>query len=88
MRFEDVWQRHTAAVRTADAYAQVIVPKATAAYELSLARYREMALAYPLVLAAQRALLAASDAHLDAVAEQARAEVLLRGFLLSAEGDM
>ena len=37
--------------------ARVIVPKAITAYEMSLARYREMALAYPLVLTAQRALL-------------------------------
>ena len=49
------------------AYGSVVVPKATAAYEMSLARYREMALAYPLVLTAQRALLEASDAEIDAV---------------------
>jgi len=62
-------------------------PKAVTAYEMSLARYREMALAYPLVLTAQRAMLEASDAEIAAVADAGRAVVLLRGFLLG-EGEM
>ena len=55
---------YTAATLSLRAYGGVIVPKSMAAYEMSLARYREMALAYPLVLTAQRALLEASDAEI------------------------
>ncbi len=86
-RFEAVWRDYTAATLSVRAYGSVVVPKATAAFEMSLARYREMALAYPLVLTAQRALLEASVAEIDAAADAARAAVLLQGYLLG-EGAM
>ena len=86
-RFESVWRDYTAATLSLRAYGSVVVPKATAAFEMSLARYREMALAYPLVLTAQRALLEASVAEIDAAADAARAAVLLQGYLLG-EGAM
>jgi outer membrane protein, heavy metal efflux system len=57
--------RYISAVQSSEAYRSEILPRAEEAYKLYLARYREMAAAYPRVLMAQRALFELSAEYLD-----------------------
>ncbi|MDP6581154.1 MAG: TolC family protein, partial [Vicinamibacterales bacterium] len=81
-RLADVFERYASERSRADVYREEIVPRAEQAYQMFLARYREMASAYPQVLIAQRALLQSTDEYLDAVASASRDAVLIEGMLL------
>ena len=65
-----------------DRYRSAVIPKAERAYELYLARFREMAAAYPQVLIAQRTLAQVKAEYLDALDDVWRHAILLQGFLL------
>jgi cobalt-zinc-cadmium efflux system outer membrane protein len=58
-----------------------MLPKAEEAYRLYLARYREMAAAYPQVLVAQRTFFEMSNEYLEQLDEAWRAAIELQGFL-------
>jgi outer membrane protein, heavy metal efflux system len=63
-------------------YRSAVIPKAERAYQLYLARFKEMAAAYPQVLIAQRTLAQVQAEYLDALDDVWRHAVLLQGFLL------
>jgi len=69
------------ALRDAEAYRSEILPRAEEAYRLYLARYREMAAAYPQVLVAQRTFFEMSTEYLSSLNEAWRAALQLQGFL-------
>jgi cobalt-zinc-cadmium efflux system outer membrane protein len=69
------------ALRESESYRTEIIPKAEEAYRLYLARYREMAAAYPQVLIAQRSLLELSARYLERVEEAWQSALDIQGFL-------
>jgi len=85
-RFADQFEQYSLATTQADIYRQEILPRAQEAHQLFVARYREMAAAYPQVLIAQRTLLQATDQYLDTLVDAWQAAVLLEGGL--AEGGL
>ncbi|MBI4888673.1 MAG: TolC family protein [Acidobacteria bacterium] len=73
--------RYLTALRSAEAYRAEILPRAEQAYTLYLARYREMAAAYPQVLTSQRTLFDMSVRYLDSVEDAWRSALRLEGAL-------
>jgi cobalt-zinc-cadmium efflux system outer membrane protein len=69
------------ALRESESYRTEIIPKAEEAYRLYLARYREMAAAYPQVLIAQRTLLELSSRYLERLEEAWETSLQIQGFL-------
>lgn len=69
------------ALRASEAYRSEILPRAEEAYRLYLARYREMAAAYPQVLVAQRTRFEMSDNYLESLNETWHSALQLQGFL-------
>lgn len=69
------------ALRESESYRDDILPRAGQAYQLYLARYREMGAAYPQVLVAQRTLIEMSRAYLESLENAWRSGVRLQGFL-------
>lgn len=69
------------AVRAAESYRTEILPRAEEAYTLYLARYREMAAAYPQVLVAQRTLFELSAEYLTSLNDAWRSALRLQGYL-------
>jgi outer membrane protein, heavy metal efflux system len=69
------------AFRASEAYRSEILPRAEEAYRLYLARYREMAAAYPQVLVAQRTLFEMSNEYLGSLNEAWQTALQLQGFL-------
>lgn len=69
------------ALRAAEAYRIEILPRAEEAYKLYLARYREMAAAYPQVLVAQRTLFEMSNEYFESLTDAWRSALQLQGFL-------
>ena len=67
--------------RASEVYRTEILPRAEEAYRLYLARYREMAAAYPQVLVAQRTLFELSAEYLEQLDEAWQAALGLQGFL-------
>jgi cobalt-zinc-cadmium efflux system outer membrane protein len=63
-------------------YRTSVIPKAERAHQLYLARFREMAAAYPQVLIAQRTLAQVKAEYLDALDDVWHHAILLQGFLL------
>jgi cobalt-zinc-cadmium efflux system outer membrane protein len=66
-------------------YRESILARAEQAYQLHLARYRQMAAAYPQVLLSQRTLFEAETAYVGALGRLWESVVLLQGMLLSEE---
>ena len=83
-RLADVFERYATASTKARAYRGAIVPRAEESHRLFLARYEEMAAAYPQVLIAQRTLFQVSEEYLEALATSWRAAILIEGQLLGA----
>ena len=81
-RAADVFDAYLTALRTSDSYRDQILPRAEEAYTLYLARYREMAAAYPQVLIAQRTVFQANEQYVNAAENAWRAAVELEGLLL------
>lgn len=66
-RLAGVFDDYLTSLRTAEAYRTDILPRAEQAYDLFLARFREMAAAYPQVLIAQRTLFQVNEQYLEAL---------------------
>ena len=81
-RAADVFNDYLTNLRNAEAYRAEIVPRAEESYRLYLARYREMAAAYPQVLVAQRTLYQVSDEYVRAAEMAWMASLQLQGLLL------
>lgn len=73
--------RYLTALRSAESYRAEILPRAEQAYTLYLARYRELAAAYPQVLVAQRTLFDMSVRYLTSVEDAWRSALRLQGML-------
>lgn len=82
-RLAVVFDEYLTALRSAEIYRTEVLPRAEQAYELYLARFREMAAAYPQVLVAQRTLVQVSDEYLEALDTAWQAAVALEGLLLT-----
>lgn len=83
--FAGVWAEYLSAARESETYRKEILPRAEEAYRLYLARYKEMAAAYPQVLVAQRRLLELSSEYLRSVESAWRSALDLQG-LLAGDG--
>jgi outer membrane protein, heavy metal efflux system len=81
-RAADVFNEYLTSLRNAETYRAEILPRAEEAYRLYLARYREMAAAYPQVLVAQRTLYQVSDEYVRAAEMAWTAALQLQGLLL------
>jgi cobalt-zinc-cadmium efflux system outer membrane protein len=73
---------YAAARERADRYRTEVVPRAEKAHALYLARFREMAAAYPQVLIARRAWFDAQREYVEALGDAWRHAVLLQGQML------
>ena len=82
-RLAGAFDSYLTALRAAEVYRAEILPRAEEAYRLYLARYRDMAAAYPQVLIAQRTLLEMNDEYVKTLEEGWRAALLIQGFLVS-----
>lgn len=69
------------ALRAAESYRAEILPRAEEAYTLYLARYREMAAAYPQVLVAQRTLFELSAEYITSLNDAWQSALRLQGYL-------
>ena len=83
-RLADVFARYSTATTRVRAYRDEIVPRAAESHRLFLARYQEIAAAYPQVLIAQRTLFQVSEEYLQALATSWHAAILIEGQLLDA----
>ena len=81
-RLAELFEQYSTAARRAASYRNAIVPNAEEAHQLFLARFQEVAAAYPQVLIAQRTLFQVTEQYLEALAEAWRASVLIDGLLL------
>ncbi|MEO8482758.1 MAG: TolC family protein [Acidobacteriota bacterium] len=81
-RFADIFEEYETARTAAVTYKADILPRAQRAYEMYLAKYREMAAPYPQVLMAQRGLLQMTEQYINAVEHAWRAVVRLQGFVV------
>lgn len=77
-----VFDEYLTALRETEVYRDEIVPMAEEAYRLYLARYREMAAAYPQVLIAQRTLFEMTTEYFESLEDAWRAALRLQGFLV------
>ena len=80
-RFADVFARYDSARTLAETYRGTVLPRVEQAYDLQLAKYREMAAAYPTVLQAQRTLFEMTAQYLDAMDRAWMAASALRSAL-------
>jgi len=74
--YKNAWQR-------TERYSKKIIPRAQKAYDLYLARFREMAASYPQVLIAQRTLFQSRADYIEALVDLRQSLVLIQGMLLS-----
>lgn len=81
-RLADVFERYASARQSADTYRTAVLPRAEQAWQMYLKRYREMAAAYPQVIAAQRTFVQVNREYLEALDTAWRAAIQLEGFLL------
>ncbi len=70
----------------AEAYRSTVLPRAEQAHDLYLARYREMAAAYPDVLTSAQTLATMREEYLDAMEAAWDAAVRLQGLLVAGGG--
>ena len=82
-RFSVNFRMYQNARQAAEQYEKQIIPRAQQAYDLYLAKFRQMAAAYPQVLIAQRTLFQVQAEYVRAVVTAQQNAVLLQGFLLS-----
>jgi outer membrane protein, heavy metal efflux system len=79
--FASEFAAYLTALNDSETYRTEILPRAEEAYRLYLARYREMAAAYPQVLIAQRNLFELSTQYLQSVEDGWQATLRIQGFL-------
>jgi cobalt-zinc-cadmium efflux system outer membrane protein len=84
-RFAPVFASYQQESMRVSRYRESILARAEQAYQLHLARYRQMAAAYPQVLLSQRTLFEAETAYVGALGRLWESVVLLQGMLLSEE---
>lgn len=82
-RAEPLAQSYQTARFTADRYRTELIPRAQRAYELYLAKYKSMAMAYPQVLVSQRTLFQLQIGYLSALHDQWAAAIALENYTLS-----
>lgn len=82
----DVFEQYLTALHAAEVYRTRVLPRAEESYQLYLARYREMAAAYPQVLVAQRTLFQMTEQYFENVEAAWRAALRIRGFLIDEDG--
>lgn len=80
-------QSYQTARLTADRYRTELIPRAKRAYELYLARYQEMAMAYPQVLVSQRTLFQLQIAYLKALHDEWQSAIALQNQTLTGALD-
>jgi cobalt-zinc-cadmium efflux system outer membrane protein len=66
-RAADLFDGYLTALRESEVYRTELLPRAERAYQLYLARYREMGAAYPQVLVAQRTVIELTDQYIAAL---------------------
>jgi cobalt-zinc-cadmium efflux system outer membrane protein len=84
----EVYREYQTALTRADRYKQEILPKAQRAYDLYLSNFRQLAIAYPQTLAAQRNLFALQDAYVDALTTVWARAIEIQGLLLTGGVEM
>jgi outer membrane protein, heavy metal efflux system len=82
-RFSSFFNRYQTLRQMVETYKNEIIPRADQAYQLYLAKFKEMAAAYPQALIAQRTLFQAGIEYVSAVENLWRAVVPLQGYLLT-----
>jgi len=82
-RSSSVFQNYFTAKAAVDRYKTRMIPQAEKAYQLYLARYRNMGAAYPQVLIAQRTLFQLQTNYISSLESLWVSTVTLKGFLLS-----
>jgi cobalt-zinc-cadmium efflux system outer membrane protein len=85
-RLAVVFENYLTSMTAAEVYRSRVLPRAEQSYQLYLARYREMAAAYPQVLVAQRTLFEMNEQYLRSTEAAWRAATRIRGFLLDEDG--
>ncbi|HQR36570.1 MAG TPA: TolC family protein [Blastocatellia bacterium] len=81
-RLADSFNRYQNSLVTASRYQREVLPRAQQAYDLYLAKFRQMAAAYPLALNAQRTLFQARTEYIGSLVELWQNVVQLQGMLL------
>ena len=81
-RFSSFFNSYQTSRRIVETYKNEVLPRAEQAYQLYLAKFKEMAAAYPQALIAQRSLLQAGIEYVSSVENLWKAVVPLQGYLL------
>ena len=81
-RLADSFNRYQNSLVVASRYQREVLPRAQQAYDLYLAKFRQMAAAYPLALNAQRTLFQARTEYIGSLVELWQNVVQLQGMLL------
>jgi cobalt-zinc-cadmium efflux system outer membrane protein len=81
-RLAESFNRYLNSLGVASRYNRQILPRAQRAYEMYLAKFRQVAAAYPQVLIAQRTLFQARTEYVSALVDLWQNVVRLRGMLL------
>ncbi len=82
-RLASAFNRYLDLLSLAERYQKDVLPRAQEAYDLYLARFREMGAAYPQVIIAQRTLFQVRVQYIKALVELRQNIVLIRGMLLA-----
>jgi len=82
-RFASAFTGYENARRVVERYQAVVLPRATKAYELYLASFKQMAAAYPQVLIAQRTMFQVRADYVNALVNLHENAVMLQGYLLA-----
>jgi len=85
-RLASVFDAYLTALRATEIYRDRVLPRADESYQLYLARYRQMAAAYPQVLVAQRTVFQMTEQYFENLETAWRAALRIRGFLLDEDG--
>ena len=85
-RLASIFDEYLTALRSTEIYRDRVLPKAEQSYQLYVARYRQMAAAYPQVLVAQRTLFQMTEQYFQSLETAWRASLRIRGFLLDEDG--
>ena len=81
-RLADSFNRYQNSLVVASRYQREVLPRAQQAYDLYLAKFRQMAAAYPMALNAQRTLFQARTEYIGSLVELWQNVVQLQGMLL------
>lgn len=82
-RFADAYNHYLTSLAITNRYQREVLPRSQRAYDLYLARFRQMAAAYPQVLISQRTLFQLQTEYVSSLVDLWRNIVQLRGLLLT-----